>query len=648
MPKLPVSPEGPFNCHVQFKVTKPMEQRLDEIAGARNTNHNVVLRALIDEEWSRCFRANDNTPPKSSPRRPSPTTAAEADAERADWLRKASPRGLAVELTGLQAERLAWLRRRVGAADDAALIGRWIEEHAASATTGQTWDPTLQGRARHLVDLVRRVDPDSPAGRRLLVHLPHWPETMIAARTLGEALEAATSQTEVTEEALRGAVYRMALDQLEGFADVVGERLAELRRGAVAEPSVGGGQPVPGAGPDGSAQPADELGAEPIGQPVSGAGLELAAAGAAPAPAAAKKWCAGSLESVEVWDPKTKLARCAKCGQEVRARAVDDKSVRIVQWHPATGSAPSHENGSGDTAGITSPQTPSPDAVASTPPGPAEAAPPKPLSPASLKVLDELARGPVVRSEINPGVARLLTERSLAEETEIANPFKTRKGKVRALKITPEGETARTERHAEEDAARAPKPSEPPIGIRARFAGPAIAGTPALSLVATIRAAAAQHRDAIAGEILKLLAAGRASAADLRAALEQAFRKDATSWYGGPLGEKLTDEAFQLLLDQRRIVLADGFYSLFGAERTVAAKLPRLSFDDRLELQALVSAGGAQEPKTPAQSRKWRAMAENGAIAKRAGGALTVRTAAGWKATEYGERVLRAQAGGAG
>jgi hypothetical protein len=227
MPKPPISPEGPFNCHQQFKTTKPGEKRLQEIAEVRRTNPNVILRALIDEEWARCCRspANDTATSPKAPRELPPDPA---------------PRRLVVELDGPETERLDWLRSRAGLPDDGALIRRWIEEHVASATAGRVSAPTLASRARHLADLVRRTDPDSPAGRRLLVHLPHWPETMIAARQVHEALDAAADHQaggapEATEEALRGAVYRLPLAVLEGFADLVGDRLAELRRGAGAE-----------------------------------------------------------------------------------------------------------------------------------------------------------------------------------------------------------------------------------------------------------------------------------------------------------------------------------------------------------------------------------------------------------------------------
>lgn len=64
---------------------------------------------------------------------------------------------------------------------------------------------------------------------------------------------------------------------------------------------------------------------------------------------------------------------------------------------------------------------------------------PPPLSPDALRVLSELVRAPVPRSTINPGIAARLTREKFAETVDLPSPFKSRKGTVLHLQITPRG-----------------------------------------------------------------------------------------------------------------------------------------------------------------------------------------------------------------
>ena len=67
----------------------------------------------------------------------------------------------------------------------------------------------------------------------------------------------------------------------------------------------------------------------------------------------------------------------------------------------------------------------------------------KPLPPSSGQVLDSLRMlGPIPRREVNPGVARLLEGRGLAEEVQLPSPYQKHQKsakRVRHLRITDAG-----------------------------------------------------------------------------------------------------------------------------------------------------------------------------------------------------------------
>ncbi len=71
--------------------------------------------------------------------------------------------------------------------------------------------------------------------------------------------------------------------------------------------------------------------------------------------------------------------------------------------------------------------------------GPLNGPPTHPLSPSALHALAEIARAPVPRQEVNPGVADRLEREDLVEVVDLPSPHKTVKGTVRHLRITAAG-----------------------------------------------------------------------------------------------------------------------------------------------------------------------------------------------------------------
>lgn len=67
-----------------------------------------------------------------------------------------------------------------------------------------------------------------------------------------------------------------------------------------------------------------------------------------------------------------------------------------------------------------------------------------PLSPTALTVLASLLSAPVPRQEVNHGVRARLFFEKLVEEVELPSPYRTKKGKVLHLQITPAGQEALT------------------------------------------------------------------------------------------------------------------------------------------------------------------------------------------------------------
>lgn len=66
-----------------------------------------------------------------------------------------------------------------------------------------------------------------------------------------------------------------------------------------------------------------------------------------------------------------------------------------------------------------------------------------PLSDFALEVLRDLAREPIPRSSVNPGVANRLLRESLVETVDLKSPFVTHKGRfIEHLQITPAGRAA--------------------------------------------------------------------------------------------------------------------------------------------------------------------------------------------------------------
>jgi|WetSurMetagenome_2_1015567.scaffolds.fasta_scaffold157851_2 hypothetical protein len=63
-----------------------------------------------------------------------------------------------------------------------------------------------------------------------------------------------------------------------------------------------------------------------------------------------------------------------------------------------------------------------------------------PLTEAAKKVLREIARAPMPRQEVNPGVADRLCREALVEDRDLPSPYKTRKGMVKHLAITEAGQ----------------------------------------------------------------------------------------------------------------------------------------------------------------------------------------------------------------
>lgn len=63
-----------------------------------------------------------------------------------------------------------------------------------------------------------------------------------------------------------------------------------------------------------------------------------------------------------------------------------------------------------------------------------------PLAPASLTALNALARKPVPRQELNPGVANRLLREALVESVELPSPYATHKGRrIEHLRATAAG-----------------------------------------------------------------------------------------------------------------------------------------------------------------------------------------------------------------
>lgn len=61
------------------------------------------------------------------------------------------------------------------------------------------------------------------------------------------------------------------------------------------------------------------------------------------------------------------------------------------------------------------------------------------LSPTALDALIKIARAPMPRQALNPGVARKLEREGLVESFEASSPYKTVKGRVRYLRVTMSG-----------------------------------------------------------------------------------------------------------------------------------------------------------------------------------------------------------------
>ena len=65
-----------------------------------------------------------------------------------------------------------------------------------------------------------------------------------------------------------------------------------------------------------------------------------------------------------------------------------------------------------------------------------------PLSKTALDVLAGIAVAPVPRQVVNPGVVNRLTREHLVEVVDLPSPYKTVRGTVEHLRITPAGREA--------------------------------------------------------------------------------------------------------------------------------------------------------------------------------------------------------------
>lgn len=63
----------------------------------------------------------------------------------------------------------------------------------------------------------------------------------------------------------------------------------------------------------------------------------------------------------------------------------------------------------------------------------------RPLSPTALRVLAGVAREPMPRQEVNPGVVDRLDREDLVEVVQMPSPYRTVKGTVGFLRITAAG-----------------------------------------------------------------------------------------------------------------------------------------------------------------------------------------------------------------